>query len=100
MGLSSSRFWTGRQHVCNGQLDIQRSERDWMERRPTTRSHTPFPIGSYGGGVVVESAPIVASTTPSDGAGGVALDANIEINFQRSGRYDRECIHCLLYRQW
>ena len=44
----------------------------------------PFPLGSYGGGVVVESAPIVASTTPSDGAGGIALDANIEINFSEA----------------
>ena len=44
----------------------------------------PFPLGSYGGGVVVESAPIVASTTPSDGAGGIALDANIDIDFSEA----------------
>ena len=37
-------------------------------------SPTPFPLGTYGGGIVVESSPIVASTTPSDGAGGVALE--------------------------
>lgn len=45
---------------------------------------TPFPIGTFGGGVVVESSPIVASTTPSDGAGGVALDANIDIAFSEA----------------
>ena len=45
---------------------------------------TPFPLGTYGGGIVVESSPIVASTTPSDGAGGVALDANISINFSEA----------------
>jgi hypothetical protein len=42
---------------------------------------TPFPIGSYVGGAVPESAPFVVSTTPSDGSGGVALNANIDINF-------------------
>ena len=47
-------------------------------------SPTPFPLGTYGGGVVVESSPIVASTTPSDGAGGVALDANINIDFSEA----------------
>jgi len=45
---------------------------------------TPFPLGTYGGGVVVESAPIVAGTTPSDGAGGVLLDANIDIDFSEA----------------
>lgn len=42
---------------------------------------TPFPIGSYVGGVVSESAPFVVSTTPSNGSGGVALNANIDVNF-------------------
>jgi len=42
---------------------------------------TPFPIGSYVGGAIPESAPIVVSTTPSNGSGGVALDANIDVNF-------------------
>jgi len=42
---------------------------------------TPFPIGSYSGGVIAESAPFVVSTTPSNGSGGVAVDANIAVNF-------------------
>jgi len=42
---------------------------------------TPFPIGSYTGGVIPESAPFVVSTTPSNGSGGVAVDANIVVNF-------------------
>jgi predicted extracellular nuclease len=42
---------------------------------------TPFPIGSYVGGVIPESAPFVISTTPGNGSGGVALDANIVVNF-------------------
>jgi predicted extracellular nuclease len=42
---------------------------------------TPFPLGSYVGGVGGENAPIVVSTTPGNGSGGVALDASINVNF-------------------
>lgn len=41
----------------------------------------PFPIGTYIGGDISESAPIVASTVPANNAIGVALDSDIVINF-------------------
>ena len=45
---------------------------------------TPFPTGTYpssGPCSLPDAAPSVSSTTPADGAGGVALDADISITF-------------------
>jgi predicted extracellular nuclease len=44
----------------------------------------PFPIGSYIGSGGGESAPLVVSTSPSNGAGGVAVDASIDIGFSEA----------------
>jgi predicted extracellular nuclease len=41
----------------------------------------PFPLGDYIGDGGGENAPIVLNTTPSNGSTGIALDANIAINF-------------------
>ncbi len=41
----------------------------------------PFPVGSYAPGGGGDTAPIVSSTVPANGADNVALTANIDINF-------------------
>jgi hypothetical protein len=56
---------------------------------------TPFPIGAFTT-TRTDSAPCVLSTTPADGASGVALDANVVIDFDEDvstagGWFDISC---------
>lgn len=58
---------------------------------------TPFPLGTFvHGGGPTENAPLVTSTSPSDGSSGVAVDASVNINFSEdvsvdTGWYDIAC---------
>ncbi len=45
---------------------------------------TPFPIGTYTDGPAVDVPPTVGSTTPSDGAINVAVNADIQITFSET----------------
>lgn len=42
---------------------------------------TPFPIGTYTAGVVGDAAPLVTGTSPANGATGVGVADNIQIDF-------------------
>ncbi len=45
---------------------------------------TPFPTGSYAPGGGGDSAPVVSSTVPGNGAANVAVAANIDVNFNEA----------------
>ena len=60
---------------------------------------TPFPIGAFST-TRTDSGPCVQSTTPADGASGVAVEADIQIDFRRGRHRSGQLVRYLMLVEW